>query len=136
MPTAFKKQRISKRLFARKVRRQKEWFEARTLKLANHMYWKLCVLRGFGSPNGFIDLLNVDNVSHLYEMKLLCFLLLAARILQNWADGHENFFFCQFVLNLVWGYHKQNVFEDVMVKKPRLFENRMDSCLMLAYFKN
>lgn len=31
-------------------------------------------------------------MSHTYEIKLLYFLLPAAAILQNWADGHENHF--------------------------------------------
>ena len=53
------------------------------------MYLKLFVLC-LGSPNSFTNLLNVDNVSHIYEIILLYFLHLAAAIMQNWADGHEN----------------------------------------------
>ena len=71
-------------------------------------------------------------MSHIYEIKLLYFLLLAAAILQNWADGHENHFLiyshCLFV-NLCWilSEDKQKLFEDVvMVKKPCLFKNGMD----------
>lgn len=63
-------------------------------------------------------------MSHIYEIKLLYFLLPAAAILQNWADGHENHFL---IVIAFLSEDKQKLFEDVvMVKKPCLFKNRMD----------
>ena len=69
----------------------------------------------------------MDNVSHFYEIKLLYFLLLAAAILQNWADGHGNHFVIAFLSICVESCLR------IMVKKTCLFKNRMDLIVLSCW---